>query len=153
MNIQNIILASHGTRGAQAAEQTLFSILNRGMSVMHLIVVPDFWEGMMGDDWLNNASTRDVYKDYVEGELEKEVRETIQRVKLFVEQQEASYDTRLVRGEPDKCLLSLIEEVDVDTLILGGRRPKGVEGLRSYMLTERLMKGLTKQLLVTPYPA
>ena len=36
-----------------------------GARLSQLVVVPDFWKGMMGDDWLNNASTRDEYGRHV----------------------------------------------------------------------------------------
>jgi hypothetical protein len=51
-----ILLASHGTPGARAAEAAAFDLCAQEGRVHHLVVVPDFWKGMLGDDWLNNAA-------------------------------------------------------------------------------------------------
>ena len=80
MHIGKIILASHGTAGARAAEDVALALCaENGATLLHLLVVPDFWKdifvvpdfwkGMMGDDWLNNAVTRIRFGDYVENQL------------------------------------------------------------------------------------
>ena len=66
-----LLLAHHGTAGAVRAESLAFDLAVPGTTtVVHALVVPDFWDGMQGDDWLNNASTRDAFGDYVENMLE-----------------------------------------------------------------------------------
>ncbi len=53
MTTNNILLASHGTEGAIAAEKMALSLCEKGARLHHLLVVPTLWEGMTGDDWLN----------------------------------------------------------------------------------------------------
>lgn len=53
---QVILLASHGTPGARAAERAAFDLCAADGRLCHLVIVPDFWKGMLGDDWLNNAA-------------------------------------------------------------------------------------------------
>jgi len=75
---QTLLLGHHGTEGALRAEELSFQVAVPGQSrVLHLLVVPDFWAGMQGDDWLNNASTRDVFARYVEGMLEKDAAQQV----------------------------------------------------------------------------
>jgi hypothetical protein len=55
---QPILLASHGTAGARAAEAAALDRCAGGATLHQLVVVPDLWKGMLGDDWLNNAVTQ-----------------------------------------------------------------------------------------------
>lgn len=148
----HILIASHGTLGAQAAERAAFAMCRAGGRLSHLIVVPDLWRGMMGDDWLNNASTRDVYGKYVENELRRENQLHIDRVRSQALAQDLTYDFRVVLGKPTQCLLALSREATPDLVVIGASRPKGVSGLRSRMHPEQLAGALAMPLLVAPYP-
>jgi len=55
-------------------------------------------------------------------------------------------------GDPDQCLLDACRGESFDVIVLGGRRPKRITGLKSRMLTERLLGALPTRLLVVPYP-
>ena len=68
-----ILLASHGTPGARAAERVALDLCAPGGRLHHLVVVPDFWKGMLGDDWLNNAAVHVRFGRYVENQLEREI--------------------------------------------------------------------------------
>ena len=68
-----LLLAHHGTPGAARAEALAFDIAVAGTTtIAHGLVVPDFWDGMQGDDWLNNASTRDAFARHLESKLDEE---------------------------------------------------------------------------------
>ena len=73
--VNNVLLVSHGTDGAIAAEQVVLEKCDKGTRVHHLIVVPTFWEGTTGDDWLQNGAVRNDFRRYLEGELGREVDE------------------------------------------------------------------------------
>lgn len=148
----HILVASHGTPGARAAEQAAFALCRAGGRLSHLIVVPDLWRGMMGDDWLNNASTRDVYGKYVETELRREIQSHIERMRPQALAQNLAYDFRVVLGKPTQCLLAYTRETAPDLVLIGAPRPKGVSGLRSRMHPEKLAGALAVPLLVVPHP-
>ncbi|TAM45027.1 MAG: universal stress protein [Gammaproteobacteria bacterium] len=150
---KHILLASHGTPGARAAERAAFALCGPKATLHHLIVVPDFWKGMMGDDWLNNASTRDTYGRYVEGELENEVRRHIASLQRQAAKHRIRYRPEVVFGKPEQCLRERIARGRVDLVVLGAPRPKGKSGLRSYMVTEKLLRALHVPALIVPYPA
>jgi nucleotide-binding universal stress UspA family protein len=151
MKAKRILLASHGTPGGQAAEKAALAVAAPGATLHHLIVVPDFWKGMMGDDWLNNASTRAVYGRYVESELEKEVRANIRRVEGKARRKRLRYRFELVVGKPADCLLTCLARARFDLVVAGTPRRKGQEGLRSRMLTEELLRSLKTPLLIVPH--
>lgn len=150
---KHILLASHGTPGARAAERAALALCRPATTLHHLIVVPDFWKGMMGDDWLNNASTRDAYGRYVEAELEGEVRRHIVSLQRQATKRRVRYRPEVAFGKPEQCLRERLARGRVDLVVLGAPRPKGRSGLRSYMVTEKLLRALRVPALIVPYPA
>lgn len=151
-NLKQILLASHGTPGARAAERAALALCGPKTTLHHLIVVPDFWQGMMGDDWLNNSATRDTYGRYVEGELESEVRRHIANLQRQAAKHRVRYRPEVVVGKPEDCLRARLKRGRIDIVVLGAPRPKGKVGLRSRMLTEKLLRMLSVPVLVLPYP-
>ncbi len=153
MNAENnILLASHGTQGAIAAEQAAIENCNKGDHLHHLLVVPSLWQGMTGDDWLNNGVTRDRYRRYIESELTKEVEETVSRVKQHAEQHELVYTQQVVIGEPEDCLLDASNNEEYNLIVMGSPRPKGETGLKSRMVTKKVTRKLTTPVKMVPHP-
>ena len=152
MNLKKILCASHGTPGARAAETAALELCSEGTALHHLMVVPDFWKGMMGDDWLNNAASRDRYGKYLEGQLDGEVAEVVERLGREVEARGAAYSYHTQLGKPADCLVEASHRDPFDLIVIGSPRPKGVEGLRSRMELETLVRGLTTPLLIVPHP-
>jgi len=150
--VNNILLASHGSQGAIAAEEAAFDLCSGGTMLKHLVVVPELWKGMMGDDWLNNGSTRDQFAHYLESELGKEVDENCDRVRLKCEAQHIDYSSEIVLGEPGQCFITACNNANYDLAIMGSPRPKGKGGLRSKMISNSLLKILSAPLLIIPYP-
>lgn len=149
---KHVLLASHGTDGAMAAEQMALSLCNKGTKLHHLIVVPTLWEGMTGDDWLNNGATRDTFRRYLESELGREVDEHCERVNRAADERELEYSKTIIVGEPDECLIKASNNNSYDIVIIGSPRPKGVKGIRSRMTVESLARSLSVPLLIVPYP-
>jgi nucleotide-binding universal stress UspA family protein len=152
MSTNNVLLASHGSDGAKAAEQMAIQLCEKGARIHHLVVVPTLWEGMTGDDWLNNGSTRDRFRRYLESELEQEVAEHCERVSHQAEENNIGYSNEVVVGDPEQCLLDVSNKQNFDLIVMGSPRPKGIKGLRSRMATEPVTRSLQTPLLIVPYP-
>ncbi len=152
MKARRILLASHGTAGAKAAEAAAFAGCGPEGHVHHLVVVPDFWKGMLGDDWLNNAAVHVRFGRYVEGQLEREIVAHAETVEAEAKRLGLGYACELRFGKPAECLLSVAGAGDFDLVVIGSPRPKEVGGLRSRMDVETLVKGLTVPLWVEPHP-
>jgi len=150
---KKILLASHGTPGSRAAELKALEMAGDGSTIHHLIVVPELWKGMKGDDWLQNGSTRDKYGEYIESLLEQEIRDLVNKLTEEMGERNIGYDFEVVVGEPGKCLLEVGNRDEYDLVVMGSRRPKHVEGLRSKIATEPLVKSLNAALLIAPFPA
>lgn len=150
--VDNVLLVSHGTEGAIAAEQVVLEKCDKGTHVHHLIVVPSFWEGTTGDDWLQNGAVRNDFRRYLEGELGKEVDENFRRFGEAAIKKGFNYTNDMVVGEPDQCLLEACQQANYDLVIMGSIRPKGIPGLRSRMLKDSMIKKIRSPLLIVPYP-
>lgn len=152
LKTDRILIASHGTPGARAAEHAALEMAAPAATLLHLVVVPDFWKGMMGDDWLNNASTRAAYGRHVESQLARE----IEAHRLALEQQIRSagrrYEMKAVLGRPAEALIEHAAATRPDLVVIGSPRPRGAPGLRSRMRVERLAGALPAPLMIIPHP-
>jgi nucleotide-binding universal stress UspA family protein len=149
---QRILLASHGTPGARAAESAALLLAKPGATLFHLTVVPDFWRGMMGDDWLNNVTTREAYCSHLEKELGREIERYRQELEPKVLATGAIYRARIVLGKPAECLLAHAAETDPQIVVIGSPRGRSMPGLSSRMQMELLIRRLAAPLLVVPHP-
>lgn len=146
-----LLLCHHGTAGAARAEALAYEVAAPGRSrIVHCLVVPDLWEGMQGDDWLNNAATRDDFGRYVEGLLEREAREQIDGVRARCAGRGFDYVSLLRVGDPAECAVAAARETAADLVVIGPPRARGEPGLRSRMALETLVRGLACPLLVAP---
>lgn len=153
MKIEKILLASHGTIGARAAEKTSLEIAKiNNSSIDHLIVIPDFWKGMMGDDWLNNAITQYRFGNYVENQLLNDVFNEISRFKKNVKLYNIEYSYHIKLGKPTHCLINAIQKNKYNLVIIGSPRPKGIAGYNSHINLNILTKELTTKLMIIPFP-
>ena len=147
-----ILLASHGTEGAKAAERAVLEMCSADSVVTHLFVIPDFWKHILGDDWLNNQVTQKRFANYLETELQKEATETISRVRNQLEKRSVNHNHLILFGKPQKCLLEACRAYNFDLVITGSQRPKFHHGLQSRMTTKRLLKKLSVSHIQIPHP-
>jgi len=150
--LKKILLASHGTAGARAAERAALAASAPEATIVHLYVVPDFWRGMMGDDWLNNASTRDRFARYVEDTLQEDMREDLERVGRLVIENGHHYEHRVAVGKPTACLIAALAAESFELAVIGARRPKGRTGYRSSIDLVKLSRATRVPVLIAPYP-
>ncbi len=148
-----LLLCHHGTAGAAAAEALAFEIAAPGITtVIHCLVVPELWAGMQGDDWLNDASTRDAFGSYVENMLEDDARRELAGVESRCRDRGLEWRGVIRFGKPAEIVLALAAEETADLVVIGPPRKKGEEGLRSRMDLEMLARGLKCPLLIATRP-
>ena len=149
LNSKTLLLAHHGTDGALLAESLAFDIaVPEQTLVVHLLVVPDLWAGMQGDDWLLSASTRDDFGRYVEGLLEANMAEQLRVLEARCVERHIHYKSVARYGDPTDCLLETAAQEQATLVVIGPPRPKGVTGLRSRMDLEQLARKLAIPLLI-----
>lgn len=135
-----------------AAEEAALALCVENGLLQQLIVVPDMWKGMMGDDWLNNGVTRDRFGSYIESELDKEINANIHRMHTSAKQRAINYRFEVVVGKPDAVLLETCSKDRFELVVAGSCRPKGKAGIKSKLLTDSVVGKLPFPLLVVPYP-
>lgn len=156
---KHILLASHGTKGAIAAENKALQLCAPNGTIDHLIVIPDFWQSMTGDDWLNNGTVRDQFRDYLSQELAQAIDRQCNRLNLKMTAHQLTYGCITLFGKPDQALLQQADTCAYDLIVIGSRRPKNILssknmlGLRSIMLTKKVTQLLQRTLLIAAYPA
>lgn len=149
---KHILLASHGTDGAREAEKLAYTFCGPGVVLHHLVVVPEFWKGMQGDDWLNNASTRETFGRHLESQLEQEIQALFERVQRETDERHIEYRHEMIQGIPRDCLIQRASQGPADLIVLGSPRPKSSLGLRSRMLDEKLFSALRVPVIIAPHP-
>ena len=152
LKAHRVLIASHGTPGARAAERAALELASPTATIYHLVVVPDFWKGMMGDDWLNNASTRAAYGRHVESQLGREIEEHRLALEREVQAGGRRYEMKAVLGKPDEALLEHAAALHPDLVVIGSPRPPGAPGLRSRMRVDKLAGALDAPLGGIPHP-
>lgn len=151
MGLRRILLASHGTPGARIAEElALEKAARAGAEMVHLYVVPDFWAGMKGDDWLNSPPARNAFGDYLEQELAREAETVINRINQVAQEMGVRLTTHVLNGKPADCLLRLAADCAPDLVIIGAPRKKGEPGYSSRMKLKPLLQSLGCPLLIVP---
>lgn len=155
MKTQKILCASHDTLGARAAETAALEMCgSTGSSFHHLVIVPDFWKNMMGDDWLNNAVTQARFGNYVENQLKQEITEHMTRLSGEARKRGIAHSTHVVQGKPTESLLMEVGcRGRFNLAVIGSPRPSGSPGYRCSMALKRLVRNLDIPLLIIPYPA
>ncbi|MFA4968742.1 MAG: universal stress protein [Sulfuritalea sp.] len=148
-----LLLCHHGTTGALAAETLAYEIALPGTTTLvHCLVVPKLWAGMQGDDWLNNASTRDAFGNYLEGMLEGDAKRELAAVALRCKERGLAHESVMRYGDQAETVLAIAGETGADLVVIGSPRKKGEEGLNSRMELDKLVRGLKCPLLIAPHP-
>lgn len=149
---RRLLLCHHGTPGAAAAAALALELAEPGTTtIVHCLVVPELWAGMQGDDWLNNASTRDAFGRYVEEMLEGDARREFAGVEARCRERGLGYESVLRFGEPATTVLAVATETAADLVVAGPPRRKGEPGLRSRLDLEMLVRQLRCPLLIAPH--
>ena len=146
------LLASHGSTGGIAAEQAAIHICQLGDEIDHLYVIPDWWKGMTGDDWLNNGVSRNRFRNYLSEQLWQESQRVIKRIQEQCKRNSVRYNSLIQIGRSDQIFQQAAESKDYTKLIIGEHRPKYSDGLYDRMLTSAIRKQFATRLEVIPHP-
>lgn len=125
---KNILLCTHGSQGAQKAEEYVFTKLMPGFpgaTISVLTIIDKDWAEMSTDDWLNTSTTRTQFKDYVDEQLGREIGADWQRIKESYPQAEQVSFYKVVGGI-EETIVELAEKIDSDLIVVGPyfKKPK-----------------------------
>lgn len=148
---QRILLASHGSEGARAAENLALQVCAGGGTILHLVVVHEaVWKGMDATDWRSSPGLRNEFAGYLEDQLRREILEHSEQLRQRVEARGLRYELEMLQGDPGELLVWQARRTVPDLVVIGAPRPKGRPGLRSRMLEREILRVLPVPLLVAP---
>jgi nucleotide-binding universal stress UspA family protein len=147
--MRHILLATHGTPGAQKAEDLALEWAGRfGARLTVLSVINEDWKHMTGDDWLNTSTSRNRFAEYVEGEIESEIQALWNRLKTKLEGADPAFVRRV--GVPENVLCEVAAEIDADLIVMGAYQKKQAPGWRARFDNKRLHPQLPCPVVVAP---
>ncbi len=154
----HILLCTHGSAGAQKAEQFIFKKSNENpeLKVTVLTVLDEDWRSMTGDDWLNSSKTHTVFLDHVEEQVTEEIREEWQRIHAtYPNASKADFLQRT--GNIARTITDVAKEIGCDLIAMGPcRRKKGLiigrtgKGLQDTLKNKILHPLLPCPLIIAP---
>lgn len=118
----NILLCTHGSKGAQKAEKYVFENIlphTEAIAVTVLTIIDKDWSVMTGDDWLNTSGTRNRFMDYVDEQLGREINEDWQRIRSTYALPD-SVRFMKVAGGLEETIIHVAEELNNDVVVIGG---------------------------------
>jgi nucleotide-binding universal stress UspA family protein len=145
-----VLLASHDTAGAQAAERAALDALAAGGSLHHLVIVPEFWQSITGDGW-RISDTEHQFCDYSKARSSGNP-PSIGRVNPQARARGIRYSASSRHGRLEDCLNAATRQGEYDLVVIGAPRPKGQPGFRSRINLDKLARGLRVPLVVIPHP-
>lgn len=146
------LLASHGSPGAVAAERVALHQCREGDYIDHLLVVPDWWADMTGDDWLNSGASRNRYCAYIEEQLKQDAEQVFLRVENECYTRGINYSSIFVVGNSSQVLKEFICAPRYAKIFTGSRRPSSCAGVNDRMLTKKIIKRAGCKLVMVEHP-
>lgn len=123
---KNILLCTHGSKGAQLAERYVFETLlpqAPDITITVLTIIDKDWTVMTGDDWLNTSGTRNRFMDYVDEQLGREIAEDWDRIRsTFSVPDDVKF--MKVAGDIEETIAQVAEKLHNDIIVIGGFQKK-----------------------------
>ncbi len=136
MMFQRILVATHGTEGARAAEAYALELArDSGAEVHALYVIHKGWGSLVGIEWLHSSEKRMEFYRYAESELFRRAEEVLGAARRAAADIYVTPHTRV--GEPTEIIAETAEELGVDLIVLG---PSGGARSEEYQARVRLKK-------------
>jgi nucleotide-binding universal stress UspA family protein len=148
---KKILLATHGTKGAQAAEDLSVELAReQGATLLCIHVVNEDWKWMTGDDWLNTSASRNRFARHVEDELAGEAE--VIRARVAEKAAESSVPVAFEKtvGNPGKVILEAASGTGADLIVMGSRQKRQDEGFKSRISWDKLFVESTVPIILAP---
>ncbi len=146
-----ILVATHGTSGAQAAEDLaaeLASTFSASMCCLH--VIHENWQWMTGDDWLNTSASRNQFARHVESELAREAATIMERVSEKASIKSIPVMTIKRVGNPATVIPIVAKEMGADLVVVGSRQNRPDIGFKARIAWTDFLANCGVPVLVAP---
>jgi len=150
---KHLLLCTHGTPGAQLAEQLVYDnllIRQPDLDVTVLTVINEDWKHMTGDDWLNTSTTRNQFRLHISHQLSKEIETDWKRLRGTYPASESHNFIKTI-GQVEDTITETARANHCDLIVIGPYQKKRSKGFRARMKNERLHLRLPCPLMIAPY--
>jgi nucleotide-binding universal stress UspA family protein len=144
----NILLCTHGSKGAQKAERYVFAEVRKQLPsarITVLTIIDKDWSSMSSDDWLNTSTTRTQFKDYVQEQLTREIEEDWTRIRAEYGLGD-EYRFMNVVGGIEETIAEVAEKLGCDLIVLGPYHKKP-RRLTSVVMAKGLADTISNKIL------
>lgn len=146
---KKILLATHGTPGAQKAEALAAQwARTTGAQLLVLSVANEAWKDMTCDDWLNTSTTRNTFGSYVEGQISAEVERLHGRIREDMNDLDPEF--LCIVGKPAEAIAEAARQTEADVLIIGARQKKQAPGFKDRVMAKELHPLLPCPVVIAP---
>lgn len=148
---KKILVATHGTKGARAAEDLSIDLAGEHGATLHCIhVVNEDWKFMTGDDWLNTSACRNRFARHVEEELDDEAEAIRKRVAEKASRHAVAVTFEKMVGPPGKSILHAASGSGADLIVMGSRQQCQDQGFKSRIDWNKLLVESTVPIILAP---
>ncbi len=148
---KKILIATHGTKGAQAAEDLSVDLAEEHGAALHCLhVVNEDWKFMTGDDWLNTSACRNRFARHVEDELGLEAEVIQKRISEKASRRSVAVTFEKKVGNPGKLILAAASVAGADLIVMGGRQQRQDQGFKSRIDWNKLLIESTIPIILAP---
>ena len=148
---KHILLCTHGTDGAQKAEDLVFNrLLRNGSSAAEitvLTVINEDWKWMLGDDWLNTSKTHRDFLKHVDDQLSREIEADWQRIRNAFPVADQHKFLKIV-GPVEKTIAEVAKKLKNDLIVIGPYQKKQGKGFKARLKNRHFHPLLSAPLLI-----
>lgn len=136
---KRILVATHGTRGAEKAELCAIGLARALGAELHgLYVIHKDWGSLVGIEWLHSSEKRMEFYRYAESQFNIRAEEVL---KAFVERAAGMEVATSVKvGDPAEVIAEEARDRQTDLIVVGGNSNVRSEEYKARISLKRLMK-------------
>lgn len=136
---KRILIATHGTEGAQKAESYAIGLARQSGTELHgLYVIHKDWSSLVGIEWLHSSERRMEFYRYAESQFNIRAEEVL---RAFAERAKGMKVATSVKvGYPDEIIAEEAMDRHIDLIVVGGNSDVRSEEYKARISLKRLMK-------------
>lgn len=136
---KRILIATHGTEGAQKAESYAIGLARQSAAELHgLYVIHKDWSSLVGIEWLHSSEKRMEFYRYAESQFNIRAEEVL---RAFAERAKGiKVATSVKVGDPAEVIAEEARDRQIDLVVIGDKGNVRSEEYKARISLKRLMK-------------
>lgn len=136
---KRILIATHGTEGAQKAESYAIGLARQSGAELHgLYVIHKDWSSLVGIEWLHSSERRMEFYRYAESQFNIRAEEVLDAFRARTQWLEVT--TAIRAGEPAEVIAEEAKIKNADLIVIGVGSNKRSEEYKAKVPMKKLIK-------------